>query len=39
MNVFCGVVGFYAIVNLVLEEVKAVLIEVQRVQARRPLFV
>lgn len=37
-NAFCGVVGFYAIVNLVLEEVRAVLVEVQRVLKREGLF-
>ncbi len=35
---FCGVVGFYAIVNLDLEEVKAVLAEVQRVLKPEGLF-
>ncbi len=35
---FCGVVGFYAIVNLVLEEVQAVLVEVKRVLKRGGLF-
>jgi len=37
-NTFCGVVGFYAIVNLVLEEVQAVLVEVKRVLKREGLF-
>ncbi len=37
-NTFCGVVGFYAIVNLVLEEVPAVLAEVQRVLKREGLL-
>lgn len=35
---FCGVVGFYAIVNLASEEVKAVLVEVKRVLKRDGLF-
>jgi ubiquinone/menaquinone biosynthesis C-methylase UbiE len=37
-DTFCGVVGFYAIVNLVLEEVQAVLVEVQRVLKPGGLF-
>jgi ubiquinone/menaquinone biosynthesis C-methylase UbiE len=35
---FCGVVGFYAIVNLVLEEIKAMLVEVKRVLKSEGLF-
>jgi ubiquinone/menaquinone biosynthesis C-methylase UbiE len=37
-DAFCGVVGFYAIVNLDLEEVKALLVEVKRVLKREGLF-
>lgn len=37
-NAFCGVVGFYAIVNLVLEEVRAMLVEVKRVLEPGGLF-
>lgn len=37
-DTFCGVVGFYAIVNLVLEEVQAVLAEVKRVLKREGFF-
>ena len=37
-DAFCGVVGFYAIVNLVLEEVRAMLVEVQRVLKHAGLF-
>lgn len=35
---FCGVVGFYAIVNLTLEEIKTVLLEVKRVLRSDGIF-
>jgi ubiquinone/menaquinone biosynthesis C-methylase UbiE len=37
-DTFCGVVGFYAIVNLALEEVRAMLVEVKRVLKPAGLF-